>query len=80
MITTDYSQIPVGDPGCWDFSMRYNLWQLSEDELVVLTLKYEKLVKRSIGNEPEYWQIIEILGKIYREIMKRKMRDYFENR
>lgn len=73
MTTTEFSQIPVGDPGVWDYSMRYNLWQISDDELGVLRMKYEILVKRSDGNDILFFQIQEILGKIYREIMRRKL-------
>jgi hypothetical protein len=78
MITTDFSQIPVGDPGVWDFSMRYNLWMMTEDELEVLRIKYELLVKRNKGDEKLFWQIQEILGKIYREVMNRNMKKQIE--
>lgn len=78
MITNDFSQIPVGDPGVWDFSMRYNLWQIADDELAVLRIKYELLVKRSNGDEKLFWQIQEILRKIYREVMNRNMVKYIE--
>lgn len=80
IITSKFSQIPVGDPGVWDFSMHYNLWQMADDELAVLRIKYELLVKRSKGDEKLFWQIQEILGKIYREVMKRNMSKYLETK
>jgi hypothetical protein len=77
----ELSQISISEAITWDFEFRYDIYRMPVLELEVLMLKYEVQLKRTDpGNKDQYFQITDILGKIYREIMKRRMRDYFENR
>jgi len=77
----ELSQISISEAITWDFEFRYDIYKMALPELKVLMLKYEVQLKRTDhGNKDQYFQIQDILGKIYREIMKRRMRDYFENR
>lgn len=77
----ELSQISISEAITWDFEFRYDIYKMALPELEVLMLKYEvQLKKTDPENKDQYFQITDILGKIYREIMKRRMRDYFENR
>lgn len=77
----ELSQISISEAITWDFEFRYDIYKMALPELKVLMLKYEVQLKRiDRENKDQYFQIQDILGKIYREIMKRRMRDYFENR
>ena len=77
----ELSQISISEAITWDFEFRYDIYKMALAELEVLMLKYEVQLKRTDrANKDQYFQITDILGKIYREIMKRRMRDYFENR
>lgn len=77
----ELSQISISEAITWDFDFRYDIYKMALPELKVLMLKYEVQLKRTDPeNKDQYFQITDILGKIYREIMKRRMRDYFENR
>jgi len=63
----------IGEEWVWDFGFRYNLIMLDHPELEVLMIKYEVELKRtSIYNKERYNAINEILGRIYKEIMKRR--------
>jgi len=73
-MNSDLSQIPIGDPEVWDFSYRYNLYNMDDTGLAILRMKYEKLImirRAKRDHEKQYFLIQEILGKIYREIMNR---------
>lgn len=76
------SQVAVGDVQVWDFGFTYNLHVMDLPELEVLMVKYEVELNRSgvsprclsgVEGEARYWEITDILGKIYREIMRRKL-------
>jgi hypothetical protein len=56
----------------WDFGFRYDIASMDVTELRVLMLKYETEFRRS-KDESKSLEIIDILGKIYEEIMKRNM-------
>lgn len=63
----------IGEEWVWDFGFRYNLLMLELPELEVLMIKYEVELKRtSSWNKERYNAINEILGRIYKEIMKRR--------
>lgn len=63
----------IGEEWVWDFGFRYNLILLDLPELDVLMVKYEIELKRtSHWNKDRYNAINEILGRIYKEIMKRR--------
>jgi len=63
----------IGEEWVWDFGFRYNLVMLDLAELEVLMIKYEVEVKRtSLLNKDRYNALIEILGRLYKEIMKRR--------
>lgn len=68
----------VGDVMVWDFIFRYDLQLLDLRELEVVMLKYEIELKRSAEGSDRFREITEILGKIYREIMKRRMVERLE--
>jgi len=87
------SQITIGEESIWDFGFRYNLFLMDITELEVLMIKYEVELKRTAisprclsgvegsgTDEDRYWQITDILGKLYREIMRRRMNDFFEHK
>lgn len=75
------SQLSVGDVTIWDFGFLYNLALMDIPELEVLMIKFEVELRRaSRAQEERYWQITEILGKLYREIMDRKKKEYLEKR
>ncbi|HNW75152.1 MAG TPA: hypothetical protein PKN44_16095 [Bacteroidales bacterium] len=63
----------IGEEWVWDFGFRYNLIMLELPELEVLMIKYEVELKRTRTlNKDRYNAINEILGRIYKEIMKRR--------
>jgi len=63
----------IGEEWVWDFGFRYNLVMLDLAELEVLMIKYEVELKRtSLLNKDRYNALIEILGRLYKEIMKRR--------
>lgn len=63
----------IGEEWVWDFGFRYNLIMLDLPELEVLMIKYEVELKRtSTWNKERYNAISEILGRLYKEIMKRR--------
>lgn len=63
----------IGEEWVWDFGFRYNLIMLELPELEVLMIKYEVELKRtSLLNKDRYNALIEILGRLYKEIMKRR--------
>lgn len=63
----------IGEEWGWDFGFRYNLIMLDLPELEVLMIKYEVELKRtSIYNKERYNTISEILGRLYKEIIKRR--------
>lgn len=63
----------IGEEWVWDFGFRYNLLLLDLPELEVLMIKYEVELKRTSPlNKDRYNAINEILGRIYKEIMKRR--------
>ena len=63
----------------WDFIFRYDLQLLDLRELEVIMLKYEIELKRSAEGSDRFREVTEILGKIYREIMKRRMVERLED-
>jgi hypothetical protein len=79
MTNPEMSQIAVGEVTVWDFGFRYNLQLMDLPELEALMGKFEGEL-RLTGREHEarYWQINDILGKIYKEIMKRKLVNYWD--
>lgn len=67
------NSITIGEVTVWDFGFRYNLQLMDISELEVIMIKYEvELKKTDPVNEVRYDYITEILGKLYREIMKRR--------
>ena len=85
------SQITIGEESIWDFGFRYNLFLMDITELEVLMIKYEVELKRTAisprclsgvegsGVEGDrYSEITAILGKLYREIMQRKVNNFLE--
>lgn len=63
----------IGEEWVWDFGFRYNLIMLDLPELDVLMIKYEVELKRTSHlNKDRYNALIEILGRLYKEIMKRR--------
>ena len=93
LIKTMNSSIPIGDVLVWDFDLRYNILAMDLPELEVLMIKYEVELKRTAisprclsgvegsgTDEDRYWQITDILGKLYREIMRRRMNDFLEHK
>lgn len=63
----------IGEEWVWDFGFRYNLLLLDLPELEVLMIKCEVELKRTSPlNKDRYNAINEILGRIYKEIMKRR--------
>jgi hypothetical protein len=80
MITTEMSQITIGHETIWDFGFRYNLTLMDLPELEVLMVKFEVEINRTErAHESRYWQITDILGKIYREIMNRKLTNHIRH-
>lgn len=75
----ELSQIPVGDACVWDFGFKYNLHVMDLQELEVIMIKFEVELKRSIQGGDRYWEITAILGKIYREIMRRKVLNHIQH-
>lgn len=69
----------VGDVMVWDFIFRYDLQLLDLRELEVIMLKYEIELKRSAEGSDRFREVTEILGKIYREIMKRRIVEKINN-
>jgi len=63
----------VGDLMVWDFDFRYDLRVMDVSELEVIMLKYEIELKRSAEGSDRFREVTEILVKIYREIMKRRI-------
>jgi hypothetical protein len=68
----------VGDVMVWDFGFKYNLPMMELDELKVIMVKYEIELKRSAEGSDRFREVTEILGRIYREIMKRRMVERLE--
>lgn len=67
-------QVYIGDEAVWDFGFRYNLRIMSTEELEVVMLKYETELKRTSEFQVDRQLIIQdILGRIYREVMKRRI-------
>lgn len=63
----------IGEEWVWDFGFRYNLLMLELPELEVLMIKYEVELRRTNPmNLDRYNAISEILGRLYKEIMKRR--------
>ena len=63
----------IGEEWVWDFGFRYNLLMLDLLELEVLMVKYEVELKRTNPlNQNRYTAVTEILGRLYKEIIKRK--------
>lgn len=70
-------QVYIGDEAVWDFGFRYNLRIMSTEELEVVMLKYETELKRTSEFQVDRQLIIQdILGRIYREVMKRRIITY----
>lgn len=69
----------VGDVTVWDFGFRYNLPLMNLPELEVIMLKYEIELKRSAEGSDRFGEVTEILGRIYREIMKRRIVEKINN-
>jgi hypothetical protein len=69
----------VGDVMVWDFIFRYDLQLLDLRELEVIMLKYEIELKRSGEGSDRFGEVTEILGRIYREIMKRRLVERLED-
>lgn len=68
------SQVSIGDEEVWDFGFRYNLRTMAQEELDVVMLKYETELKRTSEFQVDRSLIIQdILGRIYREVMKRRI-------
>jgi len=67
-------QVSIGDEAVWDFGFRYNLRSMPTEELDVVMLKYEIELKRNSDFQLERQMIIQdILGRIYREVMRRRI-------
>lgn len=67
------NNITIGKEKAWDFDFRYHLELMDVDELEVLMTKYEIELKRTLPvYVPIYSGITEILGRLYKEIMKRR--------
>lgn len=67
-------QVSIGDEAVWDFGFRYNLRSMPTEELDVIMLKYEIELKRTSEFQVERSLVIQdILGRIYREVMKRRI-------
>lgn len=63
----------IGEEWVWDFGFRYNLLMLELPELEVLMIKYEVELRRTNPmNLDRYNAVTEILGRLYKQIMKRK--------
>lgn len=70
----DMKNITVGEVTIWDFGFRYHLALMDIEELNVLMIKYEVELKRTSPlNKERLASITDILGKLYKEIMKRKL-------
>jgi hypothetical protein len=68
------SQVSIGEEAVWDFGFRYNLRTMAPEELDVVMLKYETELKRTSEFQVDRSLIIQdILGRIYREVMKRRI-------
>lgn len=67
-------QVSIGEEAVWDFGFRYNLRTMATEELDVVMLKYETELKRTSAFQVDRLLIIQdILGRIYREVMKRRI-------
>lgn len=70
--------ITIGKEIPWEFAFRYNLPIMEADELKVIMIKYEVELKRCIPGGELHNSIVEILGKIYSEIMRRNLKTGIE--
>jgi hypothetical protein len=78
MTTTEMSQLSVGQVTVWDFDFRYNLPEMDLPDLEALMGKFEEELRlTNRDHEDRYWQITGILGKIYKEIMNRRLVNFW---
>jgi hypothetical protein len=67
------NRVEASNVPLWDFGFRYDLQVMDLVEVEVLMIKYELELKRNAWSPVRFRSINEILGKIYREIMQRKL-------